>query len=386
MHKISVIVTTYNRKYEVRRALDSVYTQTVTPYEVLLIDDCSGDGTRQYIESFQFKNLKYFELSENSGPGAARNYGIRQSTGDYIAFLDSDNEWYQTKLEEFEKVIQSLVGKWDVIYSKYKKHDKFDCDIFPKKLDLFSSSLDNMIWLQNLADASSSIYKKDFLEEIGLFSETMTTNIDWELLLRGRKKREILVKSIDKVLTENWIMFDSISENVELERKEMASLFLDHANNFFQAIIQNQKAVEEQYTALQKHYEDTEKHFKDLLERKSSFYDFMSKWMQMKLEGGSVSENLIRNKCEKIAIYGAGKHGKYLYQDLLHSKVQVEYFIDRNKDAVQYLDTAIYTIEERLPMVDAIIVSPFLEFQTIKNELEKRCKYRIIALNEIIEW
>lgn len=385
MQKISVVVTTYNRKYEVRRALDSIYAQTVKPYEVLLIDDHSEDGTEAYIASAHFGGLKYHKLPERRGPGAARNYGIRQAQGDYIAFLDSDNEWYETKLEDFLSVIETS-EIYDVIYSKYKKHVQFESIVLPEELGENGAELKNEIWFHNPADASSSIYKKSFLVEAGFFSERLTTNVDWELLLRGSKKRKIHMKKVDKVLTENWTMFDGLSENKELLRKERAKIFSDYTNEFFAAIIENNKETERQYHADRKRFEETEAYYKTLLERKNSFYQFMSKWMELKLGGKSVAEKLIQKGYERIAIYGAGKHGMFLYQDLVDSSVKVAYFIDRNKDVLQDLDVPVFTPGEELPNVDAIVVSPYLEFETIKNELKSKCRCEMIALNKVIEW
>lgn len=385
MYKISVIITTYNRKYEVRRALDSVYAQTKAPFEIILVDDCSEDGTKEYVDSFQFEGLKYFLMPTRLGPGAARNYGIRKAQGEYLAFLDSDNEWYNTKLEAFENVMRGTENKCDVLYSKYKKHVQFETIVLPKSFTGEMGKAEE-IWLHNPADASSSIYKKSFLEEIGLFSEEMITNIDWELLLRGRRIRKIEMQEVDKVLTENWTMFDGLSEDKELERKERAKLLSEYSAEIFRAIMESEKAVEREYQNDRKHYEEVEANYKALLYRKSSFYQFLSQWMQLKLEGGSVAEKLLQNGYRKIAIYGAGKHGKFLHQDLKDSEVLVAYFIDRNRDNVQNIEIPVYTLDEELPLVDAIVVSPYLEFQTICQDLERICSYRMLALNELIEW
>lgn len=385
MQKISVVVTTYNRKYEVRRALDSIYAQTVKPYEVILIDDNSEDGTEQYITSFHFNGLKYHKLSERRGPGAARNCGIRQAKGEYVAFLDSDNEWYVTKLEEFTKVIETS-KICDVVYSKYKKHVQFKTIILPEEFGENVARLQNEIWFHNLADASSSIYKKSFLEEVGFFSEHLMTNIDWELLLRASKKNKIHMQKVDKVLTENWTMFDGISENKELVSRERTKIFSDYASEFFAAIIENNSEIEKQYDADRKHFEEVEAHYKALVARKNSFYQLMSKWMEQKLEGKSIAEKLVQKGYEKIAIYGAGRHGMFLYHDLLSSKVQVAYFIDRNRDAIQDMDVSVFTPGDELPDVDAIVISPYLEFEAIKSELKTGCSYKMIALDELIEW
>lgn len=99
--KISVVIPTYNRKNKLFRALQSVRNQTMEPDEVIVVDDGSIDNTESFIKNLcgSWPELKYIYQS-NQGPGAARNTGIRAAKGDYVAFLDSDDEWYPAKLEK----------------------------------------------------------------------------------------------------------------------------------------------------------------------------------------------------------------------------------------------------------------------------------------------
>jgi glycosyltransferase involved in cell wall biosynthesis len=96
---ISVIIPTYNRKTLVTRAITSVLEQTYPIHEVLIIDDGSTDGTASAIQNFGDARVKYLPLSRNSGGAVARNIGIENSCGEYIAFLDSDDQWLPRKLE-----------------------------------------------------------------------------------------------------------------------------------------------------------------------------------------------------------------------------------------------------------------------------------------------
>ena len=91
MPKFSVIIPAYNRKRFVLKAIDSVLRQTVTDHEIIVIDDGSTDGTATALEAYGEKIL--YIRQENSGVSAARNAGIRHARGEWIAFLDSDDEW-----------------------------------------------------------------------------------------------------------------------------------------------------------------------------------------------------------------------------------------------------------------------------------------------------
>lgn len=94
--KISVVVPTYNRRELLKRALLSVFSQTSLPTEVIVIDDGSTDGTEAMLHR-EFPQVNYYR-QENLGVSAARNLGIQQASGDWLAFLDSDDEWLPEKL------------------------------------------------------------------------------------------------------------------------------------------------------------------------------------------------------------------------------------------------------------------------------------------------
>ena len=95
--KISVIIPTYNRKHTLNRAIHSVLSQTSQPREIIAVDDGSTDGTKEWLAKM-YPAIRYIHQS-NSGVSAARNVGIKTAQGDWLAFLDSDDEWLPQKLE-----------------------------------------------------------------------------------------------------------------------------------------------------------------------------------------------------------------------------------------------------------------------------------------------
>ncbi len=98
---ISVIIPVYNRCNIVGRAIQSVLGQTLSDYEILVIDDASEDRSElgQHIQSYSDSRIRLICHEVNKGGGAARNTGIREARGEYVAFLDSDDEWLPQKLE-----------------------------------------------------------------------------------------------------------------------------------------------------------------------------------------------------------------------------------------------------------------------------------------------
>jgi glycosyltransferase involved in cell wall biosynthesis len=99
MTDISVIIPLYNKGKHVRRALDSVFSQTYKDFEVIVVDDGSSDEGPDIVRKYNDTRLRLIQ-QDNLGPGAARNRGIRETTGRYAAFLDADDEW----LPDFLKV------------------------------------------------------------------------------------------------------------------------------------------------------------------------------------------------------------------------------------------------------------------------------------------
>jgi GT2 family glycosyltransferase len=99
-----VIVPSHNRLDFLKQALGSVWTQTLTDYEVIVVDDGSTDGTGEWLAT-QGKRVQAITQS-NRGPGAARNLGARYASGTYLAFLDSDDLWFPWTLEIFARAIQ----------------------------------------------------------------------------------------------------------------------------------------------------------------------------------------------------------------------------------------------------------------------------------------
>ena len=99
---VSIIVPTYNVKKYISETVECVKKQTYKNWELIITDDCSTDGTFELLQQFAANDsrIHIYQNMKNSGAGVARNNSIKHSNGRYIAFLDSDDWWYPTKLEE----------------------------------------------------------------------------------------------------------------------------------------------------------------------------------------------------------------------------------------------------------------------------------------------
>ena len=184
MH-VSVIIPTYNRKHTLKRAIQSVYIQSLPPFEIIVVDDGSNDGTKEWVKQ-KYPNIKYI-YQKNSGVSSARNKGIKIARGDWIALLDSDDEWLPNKLnEQINKIKSNLDVKilhsneiWirnGVRVNQMKKHKKFGGYIFEKCLDICRIS------------PSSVMLKKEIFDDIGTFDESLKVCEDYDLWLRITSK------------------------------------------------------------------------------------------------------------------------------------------------------------------------------------------------------
>ena len=182
---ISVIIPTFNRKVTLKRAIQSVVMQSYNPYEIIVIDDGSDDGTKEWLKD-NFPNVKYI-YQMNSGVSSARNKGIKFARGDWIALLDSDDEWLPSKLKDQANEIElNPAAKFlhtneiwirnGVRVNQMKKHKKYGGYIFEKCLDMCRIS------------PSSVLIKKDIFDEIGMFDETLKVCEDYDLWLRFASK------------------------------------------------------------------------------------------------------------------------------------------------------------------------------------------------------
>ena len=101
MNKVSIIMPSYNAAKFIAASIQSVIEQTYNNWELLITDDCSKDDTVKIVEKFivEDNRIKLFSTGKNSGPACARNKSLENATGKYIAFLDSDDIWFQINLK-----------------------------------------------------------------------------------------------------------------------------------------------------------------------------------------------------------------------------------------------------------------------------------------------
>ena len=184
---VSVIIPTYNRAEFVGRAIKSVLNQTYRNFELLVVDDGSSDNTKEVVKDFKSSRLKYIRHEENEGVSSARNSGIKKSTGKYLAFLDSDDEWLPGKLEkQVERFSASEFSDVGLVYTGayiLKKPGQ----IISKQTPSHSGQLFNTILKKGnivCGGGSSVLIKRECFNEVGVFREDLPAAEDYEMWLR----------------------------------------------------------------------------------------------------------------------------------------------------------------------------------------------------------
>ncbi len=114
--RFTVLIPLYNKRPHLERAIESVLTQTLAPHEIVIVDDGSSDGSYEFVQRFQDGRIK-LHRRDRPGPGgyAARNFGIERAAGDWIAFLDADDEWQPHHLETIARTIAAAERPEDLV-------------------------------------------------------------------------------------------------------------------------------------------------------------------------------------------------------------------------------------------------------------------------------
>jgi glycosyltransferase involved in cell wall biosynthesis len=178
---VSVIIPTYNRAWALAEAIDSVLAQDYNNFELIIVDDGSIDNTPDLLNEFAGK-LKLIR-QKNAGVSAARNHGIAEARGDFLAFLDSDDTWLPKKLSRqvdfFIRCPDALICQTQEIWIRNNTRvNPRPCHKKPSGM-IFDPSLELC-----LVSPSAVMIKRDLFDKVGLFDEGLPACEDYDLWLR----------------------------------------------------------------------------------------------------------------------------------------------------------------------------------------------------------
>lgn len=249
---VSVVLPVYNRENTVQRAVDSVLSQTYSDLELVIVDDCSSDGTVNYIKSLSDNRIKLVKHRENRGASAARNTGIEHSSGNFISFIDSDDEWNPTKVEKQLDVFRSHGPEVGVVYcgtTNISKNRSSPGVIPSSRGEIFFKQLIR----DRISPTSAVMVRQEYLSLVDGFDESLPARQDYDLWLRLSRicEFELVPEALVNVYIDG---IDRISEGLT-KRIEAESKLVDKYQQDINSlgIIQRKKASSYRYYSIARH-------------------------------------------------------------------------------------------------------------------------------------
>lgn len=183
---VSIVIPTYNRAKLIRRALASILEQTLQDFEIIIVDDASQDDTESVVKSLTDSRIKYLQHQTNLNGSAARNTGIKAARGEYLALLDSDDEWLPnhlaTKIAYLQNnLCQGVFGSYYIYYSEDLIRE-IHCQPPPKDCTLAEYILSG----KGDTRTSTFVFKTAAIQTI-MFDESLAKHQDWDLAIRFAK-------------------------------------------------------------------------------------------------------------------------------------------------------------------------------------------------------
>lgn len=229
---VSVVIPAYNSASLLPEAIESVLDQTYSDFELIVVDDGSTDETPQVMEQYEGE-VRYIR-KENAGSASARNRGIREASGEFIAFLDADEVWFPEKLERQVKLhrenpdlmwsytnwLRVDLATGEVIHRADQVKENPEGDIFRPLLGRF-----NIL-------TSTQIFRQEVFEDVGTYDESELLNVSEDVDLELRVAERYPVGYIDSPLAQDRCH----------DRQKTSNMDLDHALRSRHAVIE--RAIE----------------------------------------------------------------------------------------------------------------------------------------------
>ena len=238
---ISIIIPTYNHAHLIKKCLQSIADQKFQGWEAIVVNNYSTDNTIKVVESFSDTRIKLINFHNNGVIAAARNEGIRNAKSDWIAFLDSDDWWYPSKLVE----ILSLLKDNDVIYHNLDVHSPSGRRMKTIKGRHFRSPIfDDLLTRGNQLPNSSAVIRKSLVEKVEFLSEDpdLFAFEDLDLWLKVSKVTERFCY-LNRSLGAYWVSNEnhSIASRKSIERTKY--LYANHLSSVSRDSLKSAQAL-----------------------------------------------------------------------------------------------------------------------------------------------
>jgi glycosyltransferase involved in cell wall biosynthesis len=199
-NKCSVVIPVYNREYELKRAIRSVIKQTYFNWELLVVDDYSELDIKKIVDEFGDSRIIYKRLEKKGNANVCRNLGVRSSTGEFVAMLDSDDEWMPNHLEKSLETLADL--NMDGLFSSFYVNDgKRVVPFFNRPLKS-EEDMVNYVCSGNSTQTSTHFYRSQCAKQIE-WDESLHRNQDYDFIIRFSERYKIAVVQLLTVIV-HW--------------------------------------------------------------------------------------------------------------------------------------------------------------------------------------
>lgn len=272
---VSIIMPAYNAEKTIVESIESVLRQTYINWELIVVNDGSKDRTSAVVWAINDERVRLIE-QENGCVANARNNGINNSKGEYIAFLDSDDLWVEDKLERQIGVL--VGGKHKMCFSKtwcFRENSNQISDCFVN-VPLDFDDRDKIL-IYDFIPILTVLLAKDVLDEVGHFDETLRGVEDWDMWIRVLQKYEAIY--LDEFLAKYRISSSGLSGNFEKHYIEEEKVWLKHIDLYSIEISSyRQWFADKKLTIIAKQNNDIFnflKYLSKLLRRPNLFFEYL---------------------------------------------------------------------------------------------------------------
>ncbi len=230
MAKISVVIPTHNRPGLLNNSINSVLSQTFRDFELIVIDDCSDDNTPNVLGGFTDSRLKVIRNTTNKGIAAVRNIGVMSSKGEYIAFLDDDDEWLTDKLEQQLKIMEGGSESLGCVYSGCLVIGPNGSEVIRTSIPKYRNIVLNDLLFENFITTSTVLLKKSCFDKTGLFDENIPFGEDYDMWIRFAEQFEY--DFVKEPLTKYRVHQNSLTRNYTKAAAGLTEILSKHRRLF----------------------------------------------------------------------------------------------------------------------------------------------------------
>lgn len=379
---VSVIIPVYNRESTIKRAIDSVLNQTYRNIELIVVDDGSTDSTMNILRQVEGEKIIIIG-QDHKGANAARNLGIENAKGEYIAFQDSDDEWMPEKLEK--QIAYMIANEHEACYCAFYMCGKDGHNIIPSNYldkERLEKGLANVLKDGNVVSTQTLVINQNIVAEIGMFDEDMPRLQDYEYVLRIIRKKQI--GYVDEPLVRVHYSADSISNDDEKLEEAYYMLYRKHGD-FLNIDILLKECLQsdsiefherEFYEKIQRINDCLGKYpkYEKVVIHKAIIDMLCSRYMQLSHFNRKEYEMRVEGlRSGEFAIYGAGDLGKRIFFELSKKNLKPKFFlVTRNENGGELYDVPIIELrqcdEKNLEIIIGISIER--QYELIKNLID----------------